>query len=107
MESIVTMVLEDEGFLILPTNFTSILKDSIEFKPDLVIISPRLRSCLEITTLCKQLRLDHHRPELPIIFLSARFDLKVFAYQCDASAYISKPFEIADLCNTVKDVLSI
>ena len=107
MESLVTLILEDEGFIVSTTNFTSILKDSLLFQPDLVILSPRLRTFKEINLLCKNLRAQFPKLILPIIFISKRFDLEKFAEQCCASAYVSKPFGNTDLCNTVKDVLSI
>ena len=107
VEAIVMMILEDEGFNVRPTKYTSILQDASIYQPDLVIISPRLRTCLEITTLCEILRFGSRTIDLPIMFLSARYNLEDFARQCDASAYISKPFQIVDLCNTVKDVLSL
>jgi len=107
MESIVTIILNDEGFLVGHTNFKSILVDVVGFKPDLVILSPRLRTHTEISKLCKDVRSARSVLLLPIIFLSARLDLELFTHQCDATAYVEKPFEVNDFCNTVKDILSL
>jgi DNA-binding response OmpR family regulator len=107
VEYIVKMILEDDGFFVLTTTYTSVLQDASTSQPDLVILSPRLRSYFEIRTLCENLRFESKTEELPIIFLSARRNLEDFAIQCNASAYISKTFYIDDLCNTVKDILSL
>lgn len=107
VEYIVKRILEDDGFFVLTTTYSSVLKDASTSQPDLVILSPRLRSCLEITTLCENLRFGSKTEKLQIIFLSARYNLEDFARQCNVSAYIAKPFYIDDLCNTVKDILSL
>jgi DNA-binding response OmpR family regulator len=107
MEYLVRLLLEEEGLIVSTSSFTSILKDSLLLEPDLIILSPRLRQFTEINQLCKNLRAQHPKFILPIMFLSARLDLEKFAEKCNANAYVSKPFGNIDFLNTVKDVLSI
>jgi DNA-binding response OmpR family regulator len=70
MESMITMVLEEDGFIVSTTIYTKILKDAFIIKPHLVILSPRMRERTEISLLCRNLRSQQTNFILPIIFLS-------------------------------------
>jgi DNA-binding response OmpR family regulator len=106
IEPTITGILKVEGFITSITKFNTIIKDAVKFVPDLIIMGTRQKTQKQMTTLCKLLRADRPTVYLPILFFSSRPNLEAFAEQCDATAYITKPFEMIDFCKTVKDVLS-
>lgn len=103
----ITSTLENNGFVIFKTTFVELFKDLIAFHPDLIIINPESKPDREIIAIFKKLTFGMSVFQRPIILVSSRTDLDKFALTCQATAYIYKPLCVIDLCNTVKDLLSI
>lgn len=103
---IITSALEKDAFNVFKTTVGKSIDDVNTFRPDLVIINPDNSLDEEIISLCDTIRLNSPIFEIPIILLSSRIDLEKFAITCDAT-YVSKPLDVLDFCNTVKDTLSI
>ena len=45
--------------------------------------------------------------KVPFILISSTDELEYYAKICEAAAYVSKPLDVPDFINTVKDILSI
>lgn len=103
---VICFILEEENFNVHHTQ-TADLETCIDtMKPDLVILDHLLEYGITGAHLCKQLKSNPLKERPFIILMSALNNLDVIAKDCDADAYINKPFDITDFCNTVKDVLS-
>ncbi len=96
---IVDFILSREGFEV----FTSLTGVDIEnliglYQPDVILLDVKLpgKSGIEV---CLEIK---HLSGAPVIFFSAHADKDEIMKECDASAFIKKPFDIKDLINTVR-----
>lgn len=73
-----------------------------ETRPDLVLMDLRLPdlSGMELTR-----RLRQVQPHLPIIFMSASTELGQAAEQSSATAYLEKPFKLAELQSLIQEMV--
>ena len=104
---IMIIVLKEAGFATRITTADRIILDVLTLNPKLLILDLRLESFTTGAVICQTIRSHAHSALLPIILVSASNKLEAHAIVCNADAYILKPFDNADFCNTVKDVLSI
>ena len=82
------------------------LEKIIKLKPDLVILDimmPKMHG-YEVCRLAKN---NKATKDIPIIILTARTQIKDMndAKKCGANAFISKPFEPAELLNEIKKLI--
>ncbi len=96
---IVDCILSREGFEV----FTSLTGMNVEnlitlYQPDVILLDVKLpgKSGVEV---CEEIK---YISAAPVIFLSAHADKNEIMKECDASAFIKKPFDINDLINTVR-----
>jgi DNA-binding response OmpR family regulator len=105
--AIMMIILEDSGFDAFITTAVTIYDDIASISPDLLILDYGLYSTISGLDICTRLRILEDPPLLEVILVSAFNNLDKLAESCNASAYIVKPFDIVDFCNTVKDIMSI
>jgi DNA-binding response OmpR family regulator len=105
--NIMIIILKEAGFTTRLTTTDRVILDVLTLNPELLILDLRLESFTTGAVICQTIRSQAHSALLPIILVSASNQLEVHARVCNADAYISKPFDNTDFCNTVKDVLSI
>jgi DNA-binding response OmpR family regulator len=103
----IIMMLKQAGFSNRVTTADRVILDVLTLNPDLLILDLRLESFTTGAVICQTIRSHAHSALLPIILISASDQLKAHALICNADAYISKPFDINEFCNTVKNVLAI
>ncbi|WP_158799824.1 two-component system response regulator [Pedobacter sp. L105] len=78
----------------------SILADIHEIKPDLIFLDEWL--CNEKgSDLCRKLKSDPSTARFPVVLLSATISIEQFARQAGADGFIRKPFDLADLNQTI------
>ena len=77
-------------------------------KYDLIILDLMLPS-LDGHKICRMLKFDVKYRHIPIIILTARYKKadEDLSYEVGADAFITKPFELQTLINTVKKLLNI
>jgi DNA-binding response OmpR family regulator len=105
--NIICFILAEENFDVHHTRTVDLKRCIDSMKPDLIILDHLLEYGITGAHLCKQLKSNHDNASPFIILMSATTNLDHIARDCDADAYINKPFDITDFCNTVKDVLSL
>lgn len=104
---IICFILAEENFDVHHTKTVDLNTCIDTMKPDLIILDHLLEYGITGAHLCKQLKSNRVDPGPFVILMSALNNLDNIARDCDADAYINKPFDITDFCNTVKDVLSL
>ncbi len=79
------------------------LKKAINDKPDLIILDVMM-PIVNGYNFCRLLKSQHEHKGIPIILLTSRSgdDDKKIGDEVGADAYITKPFNMDDLLNTVK-----
>ncbi len=102
---VVNLVLSTEGYategIIRGEDiYKSIKKD----KPDLIVLDVLL-SGNDGRNICRLLKKDKNTADIPVIMMSAQPNVKASITECGANSFISKPFSIDELLNTVNSYI--
>ncbi|MEP6594987.1 MAG: response regulator [Ginsengibacter sp.] len=93
---VVELILSDNGFHVRTNSNGYNLPDIVkEYTPDLILLDVRLPG-KQGTELCKELKRIY---SIPIILFSAEH--KISFKECDADAFVQKPFEVKHLLDMV------
>lgn len=102
--NVVERFLKLNGFNVLAhSSGKDVLEVVKDYKPDLILLDLQLDGIFS-THICKDLKQTTH---IPLILFSAYLDLDKVSYECDADAYISKPFDLEHLLNTINEQLNV
>jgi DNA-binding response OmpR family regulator len=107
LADLVRRVLERDGFdVIIANSGKAGLQVAQEHRPNLVVLDLSMPD-MDGLEVCRALRADPRRRDLPIIVLSARSSAldRVTGLQLGADDYLIKPFESAELVARVRAVL--
>jgi DNA-binding response OmpR family regulator len=101
----ISIMLQMEGYQVSSTlNGTTLLNMDGEL-PDLVLMD----ICMSGTDgreICRQLKKKEYTSKIPVLLLSASTDIEPSAIYAGADDFISKPFEMVQLLNKVKQYVS-
>lgn len=98
--SLLTEILETEGYTSVAVSDAAGLAGQLEPRPDLVVLDLRLsRDGAE--HILSALR-AHGLGDVPVLLLSAAGDLAEQAHALGVSSYLAKPFEVEELLVTVR-----
>ena len=97
---VVKSILVSQGFEV-HTHSTGlhVVEVVLDYDPDLILLDIKLPGKLG-TEICKELK-DLHCP-IPIVLFSAHAQPANFMEMFGADAFMSKPFDVKDLVNTIK-----
>lgn len=101
----VTYVLEGDGYEVIASDNSRILKSLSDINPDLILLDNWLTDWASDASgqqISKQLKSDSKTSHIPIIILSAVNNVKEIAEAGLADAYIKKPFDVDELLAMVK-----
>ncbi|MGY3212040.1 response regulator transcription factor [Mucilaginibacter sp. HD30] len=103
---ILNIIFQNEGFEVVVSNTGETAEHLELIHPDLILLDVRIEGYRKRgNEICAEIR-KHYPPEkLPVILLSAETDLDSLAAGCGANSFIKKPFDIAQLADTVKHLL--
>lgn len=76
-----------------------------DFKPDLILLDVSLGG-VDGREICKGIKMAEETQNLPVILFSANPEMGKFIEECSAQSFISKPFEIKYLLNTIQHFLN-
>lgn len=94
-------ILETEGYEVFAfANYESV-EDIIEFRPQLILLDVRLSNGYG-HLLCQDLKANTKTARIPVILVSGADNLKKIAEDCGADNFLSKPFNMDDLIQMVK-----
>ncbi|QXV65312.1 response regulator [Mucilaginibacter sp. 21P] len=101
----VTYVLEGDGYEVIASDNSRILKSLPDINPNLILLDNWLTDWASDASgqqISKQLKSDPKTSHIPIIILSAVNNVKEIAEAGLADAYIKKPFDVDELLAMVK-----
>lgn len=99
---LIQYILEDEGYQVLPSNKIEPITAVISYQPDLVLLDNRLADGFG-HKLCENIKSHPATKAIPVILVSATRDLEMVAKDCNADTYLTKPFDLQQLINIVKE----
>jgi DNA-binding response OmpR family regulator len=102
--NLICIALEEKGYFIIAGRDSGPLRQIAVHRPDLILMDNALHDASG-NSLCLKLKSDPATSHLPVVLVSAHADLTEVASACHADAYLSKPFNIADLLAVVKRFL--
>ena len=76
------------------------------FDPDLILLDIKMGD-LDGRTICKDLKTNNNTNQIPVIMLSALYDIEEKIKDCKADDYISKPFDLSEILIKVKKYLPV
>ena len=77
----------------------------IHFKPDLILLDVSLAGA-DGRDICKKIKLEKETENMPVVLFSANADMIKSIRDCNAQAFIAKPFELTHLVNTISRCLN-
>ncbi len=98
---IVEHSLQSENFITETTRWENLAEQIEKFEPDLMVLD------FQSLDSCRQIKDNFKIAKVPFILISSTDELEYYAKICEAAAYVSKPLDVPDFINTVKDILSI
>ena len=98
-------VLEFSGYQVVYSKKPHEAEDDIEtHKVDLVLLD-KLMSGVDGTDVCMRLKKNERVAQIPVVMMTALHDAKNICMEAGATDFISKPFEMQTLLETLKNVL--
>jgi two-component system phosphate regulon response regulator PhoB len=100
-----TYALQEEGYEVISSENSRILKSLDKYEPDLILMDNWLtewKSDANGQQLSKELKSDPKTSHIPVIILSAVSNIAEIAEAGLADGYLKKPFDLSDLAATVK-----
>lgn len=94
-------ILETEGYEVFAFGNYESVEDIIEFRPQLILLDVRLSNGYG-HLLCQDLKANPKTARIPVILVSGADNLKKIAEDCGADNFLSKPFNMDDLIQMVK-----
>ena len=103
---IATMILEDEGYEVSSLSEFGNFKDQVQDShADLVLLDLNLQG-YHGRDICKYIKGDEHLKQTSVVLMSANRDIKAIKEEAGADGYISKPFDLMDFINIVKQFIN-
>jgi len=105
--SILDIIFAEEGYDVVLQN-TGTDTDHIKlFNPDLILLDVRIAGYHKTgDKICEEIRGEASMEKIPVLLVSAEFDVHERASSCGANGYISKPFDINKLLQKVKEFIT-
>ena len=104
---IFNLIFQNEGYNVVLSNNGDAAENIFEIGPDLVILDVRIVGSVKNGgEICSDLKEKFKDARLPVILISAEHDVRRIASECGADAYLNKPFDLAHLLTTVKELLN-
>ena len=105
----IVYVLEEQGYDVVSSENSKILKSLDSYKPDMILLDNWLtewKSDANGQQLSKELKTNPKTSHIPVIIISAVSNIKEIAEAGLANGYLRKPFDLTDLINMVKQHLN-
>lgn len=90
------MILEEDGYDVMPSSNSWPITDIKLLNPDLILIEMRLADGCGKNT-CKILKENPDTKSIPVILVSTHPGLQQLALESNANGFLNKPFDIIEL----------
>jgi DNA-binding response OmpR family regulator len=105
--TLVKMTLTINGFDVsILSRWENIDNTIHNFEPDLILLDVSLGGA-DGREICKKLKAKKETKHIPVILFSANIEMEKSIDNCNAQAFISKPYELNYFLNTIKSNLEI
>lgn len=105
--TLVNMTLTMNGFDVTVLSRWEGIDNTIEnFEPDLILLDVSLGGA-DGREICKTLKAQEETRHIPVILFSANIEMEKSIENCNAQAFISKPYELSNFLNTIKSNIEI
>jgi len=98
---IMTLILSEEGYDVLPTANWEPLDEVNVHQPMLILLDNRLSEGLG-RDFCRQFKSNPLTSHFPVVIVSANSGLEEIARDSNADGFLKKPFDITELLELVK-----
>jgi DNA-binding response OmpR family regulator len=98
---IIHFILDEEGYEIVVYDRLGEIEEIAAHQPSLVLLDNKLAGVYS-TNLCVELKSNESTKKIPVILVSASEDLEEIAKQCNADAFLMKPFDLKQFILMVK-----
>lgn len=103
--TVVQLVLSNNGFDVTAiSDWRQIYTQVDTFKPDLILLDVSLGT-QDGRNICKQLKSSVDTKHISVILFSANHNVEKSVSECFADSFISKPFDINNLIESINDRL--
>jgi DNA-binding response OmpR family regulator len=103
---IVTTLLTDEGYDVMPLNNEDTIFEEIEqFEPHIILLDI-IRPTEKGTLICRTLKADDKTKHIPVIVLSTYSQMAETIKKVCADEVVPKPFDICELLDAIESQLS-
>ena len=100
IREIVSMMLEDEGYVVFSASHGADALAVLEQKlPNLILLDMRM-PVMDGWSFMREYR-QSALPKVPVVVLTAARDAAVYAQEVSATSYLAKPFRLEDLLQVV------
>jgi len=97
-------LMKSNEYEVVESQWSVAVEEIIEIKPDAVLIDCYLKDGFG-PDLCRELKANPLTAHIPVILLSVDEELGHTLPECNANAFISKPFNISNVEKIVEDLL--
>jgi two-component system response regulator VicR len=94
--SILSHVLFEQNYHVIPSPNGEVTSYINEIKPDLILLDNKLAGTPG-NELCKMIKSDPDTQHIPVVMVSAANDLENIALEAGADGFIQKPFDIGQV----------
>jgi len=98
---VIQFILAEEGYSVVVYDRLESLEKIYEQKPSLILLDNKLGGIYS-TDFCRSLKLNQLTKYIPVILVSASDSLEDISKECNADAFLSKPFDLKDFIKLVK-----
>jgi DNA-binding response OmpR family regulator len=100
--TLVKMTLTMNGFAVSVLSRWEGINNAIEnFKPDLILLDVSLGGA-DGREICKNLKAEKETQHIPVILFSANIEMEKSIDNCNAQAFISKPYDLNYFLKTIR-----
>ena len=104
--TILDILFGDEGYEVILLNTGTTAEQVQLIHPDVILLDVRIHGYYKTgDQICNEIKSLNGTKNIPVILLSAEFNVSQLAQECGADAYMRKPFNVNELVDQVNQFL--
>ena len=104
--TILDILFGDEGYEVILLNTGTTAEEVKIIHPDVILLDVRINGFNKTgDQICNEIKSLNSTKNIPVILLSAEFNVSELAQECGANGYMRKPFNVNELVNQVNLIL--
>jgi len=103
--TILSIIFEDEGYEVISLNTGATVEEIQIMHPDLILLDVRINGFNKTgDQICNEIKARNSTKDIPVILVSAEFNVSQLAQESGADGYLPKPFNIKELVDQVNQI---